>query len=126
MSQEQANPLADPSPAASALLSPEFTPRSFGGEMLWAQGQGFEAKILRVRAGEKVRVSARDRRDMHIMLSGGRACLKRIPEQDAEAVELLPAQAVRIEANQEYRLIAMTDAELLSVYSPIALAASPT
>lgn len=112
-------PLADPSPAASELLSGEFVSRSFGGEMIWAQGSAFVAKILRVRAGENVRVTGKGRRDMHVMLSGGRACLQKKGEDaPSEAQELLAGQSVRIGAQCEYRLIAMTDTELLSIYSP--------
>lgn len=119
MAQEQVQPLADPSPAASELLSCEFNSRSFGGEMVWAHGEAFVAKILRVRAGEKVRVTGKDRKDMHIMLSGGRACLQDSQKGASEPKELLAGQSVRIGPDQEYRLIAMTDTELLSIYSPV-------
>lgn len=120
MTQDPVQPLADPSPAASELLSGEFVSRSFGGEMVWAKGGAFVAKILRVRAGEKVRVTSKGRRDMHVMLSGGRACLQKSDEQaPAEPQELLAGQSVRIGEQCEYRLIAMTDTELLSIYSPL-------
>ena len=33
-----------------------FESRSFGGELVWAEGEAFTCKILRVRAGEKVLV----------------------------------------------------------------------
>lgn len=120
MSQEQVQPLADPSPAASELLSSEFSARSFGGDMVWAQGEGFVAKILRVRAGEKVRVTGKSRKDMHIMLSGGRASLESNDASPGEPKELLPGHPVSIARDSEYRLIAMTDAELLSIYTPVA------
>lgn len=88
--------------------------------MVWAQGSAFVAKILRVRAGEKVRVTGKGRRDMHVMLSGGRACLQKNDEEaSCEPQELLAGQSVRIGEQCEYRLIAMTDTELLSIYSPI-------
>lgn len=87
--------------------------------MVWAQGEGFTAKILRVRAGEKVRVTGRGRRDMHVMLSGGRACLASSDAGATEPQELLAGQPVRIGPDSEYRLIAMTDTELLSVYAPL-------
>lgn len=117
MAQDPVQPLADPSPAASELLSCEFVSRSFGGEMVWAQGANFIAKILRVRAGEKVRVTGKGRRDMHVMLSGGRACLQSVEAQGPDPDELLAGQPVRIDPDKEYRLIAMTDTELLSVYT---------
>lgn len=87
--------------------------------MVWAQGEGFTAKILRVRAGEKVRVTGKGRRDMHVMLSGGRACLASNDAGATEPQELLAGQPVRIGPDSEYRLIAMTDTELLSVYAPL-------
>ncbi|HEY8376961.1 MAG TPA: hypothetical protein VIK91_10755 [Nannocystis sp.] len=98
---------------------PPFERRSFGGEFVWAQGAGYTAKVLRVRAGEVVAISTKGRRDMVLMLTGGRALLETRSEDNVDRVELLPATPVSIvEGEHAYRLVAMTDVELFTIYSP--------
>jgi hypothetical protein len=96
-----------------------FETRSFGGEFVWALGDAFTCKILRVRAGEKVLVSTRGRKDMTVMLTGGRAVLEVIEGEDVDRVEMLPAAPVSIHPDREHRLVAMTEVEMFTVYSPL-------
>lgn len=96
-----------------------FEPRSFGGEFVWAEGQTFTCKILRVRAGEKVLVSTRGRKDMTVMLTGGRAVLEVIEGEDVDRVEMLPAAPIQVHPDREHRLVAMTEVEMFTVYSPL-------
>ncbi len=72
---------------------PPFEGRSFGGEFAWADTPSFTCKILRVKPGENVIVSTRGRKDMHAMLTGGRALLEIHGESDGDRdqIELLPA-----------------------------------
>lgn len=95
-----------------------FEGRSFGGEFVWADAEGYTCKILRVRAGEKVLVSTRGRKDMVVMLTGGRAVLEVLEGDDADRVEMLPAAPIRVHPDREHRLIAMTEVEMFTVYSP--------
>ncbi|MCA9699483.1 MAG: hypothetical protein KC431_18295, partial [Myxococcales bacterium] len=76
---------------------------------------------LRVRPGEKVLISTRGRTDMVVMLTGGRAVLEVIEgsEADADRVEMLPAAPIRISPEREHRLVAMTEVEMFTVYSPL-------
>ena len=98
---------------------PPFEVRSFGGEFVWAQAPGYTAKVLRVRAGEQVAISTKGRRDMFVMLTGGRALLETRDEGNVERIELVPATSVPIrEGELAYRLVAMTDVELFTIYSP--------
>ena len=98
---------------------PPFEARSFGGEFVWAQAAGFTAKVLRVRAGQTVAISTRGRSDMVVMLTGGRALLETRVDSNVERVELLPATPVPIlEGEQAYRLVAVTDVELFTIYAP--------
>ncbi len=98
---------------------PPFEGRSFGGEFVWAQAPGFTAKVLRVRAGQTVAISTKGRRDMVVMLTGGRALLETRNESNVDRVELLPATPVPIlEGEQAYRLVAVTDVELFTIYGP--------
>lgn len=97
---------------------PPFEARSFGGELVWAQAPGYTAKVLRVRAGENVIVSTRGRRDMVIMLTGGRAVLEIRDPENTDRVELMPAVPVSIEVGRDYRLVALTEVELMTIYSP--------
>ncbi|HRI10574.1 MAG TPA: hypothetical protein PKW35_22290 [Nannocystaceae bacterium] len=97
---------------------PPFEARSFGGELVWAHAPGYTAKILRVRAGENVIVSTRGRRDMVIMLTGGRAVLEIRDPENTDRVELMPASPVPIEVGHDYRLVALTEVELMTIYSP--------
>lgn len=98
---------------------PPFEARSFGGEFVWAQAPGFTAKVLRVRAGQTVAISTRGRRDMVVMLTGGRALLETRDDNNVDRVELLPATPVAIlEGEQAYRLVAVTDVELFTIYAP--------
>lgn len=96
-----------------------FEPRSFGGEFVWAEGEAFTCKILRVRAGEKVLVSTRGRKDMTVMLTGGRAILEVIEGDEVDRVEMLPAAPIQIHPDREHRLVAMTEVEMFTVYSPL-------
>ena len=89
-------------PAGDDDYAAPFEARSFGGEYVWAQAAGYTAKVLRVRAGEQVAISTKGRRDMFVMLT-----------------ELVPAASVAIlEGEHAYRLVAMTDVELFTIYSP--------
>lgn len=98
--------------------APPFERRSFGGEFVWAQGQGYTAKVLRVRAGEVVAISTKGRRDMVVMLTGGRALLETRAEDSVDRVELLPATPIAIaEGEHAYRLVAVTDVEMFTIYS---------
>jgi hypothetical protein len=98
---------------------PPFEARSFGGEFVWAQAPGFTAKVLRVRAGQTVAISTRGRRDMVVMLTGGRALLETRDDNNVDRIELLPATPVAIlEGEQAYRLVAVTDVELFTIYAP--------
>lgn len=97
--------------------APPFEKRSFGGEFVWADAPGFTAKILRVRPGEIVIVSTRGRTDMVAMLSGGRGVLEVRDGDNIDRVELMPACPVQIEHGPDYRLIAVTDVELMTIYS---------
>lgn len=96
-----------------------FETRSFGGEFVWAEGDSFTCKILRVRAGEKVLVSTRGRKDMTVMLTGGRAVLEVIEGEDVDRVEMLPAAPIQVHPDREHRLVAMTEVEMFTVYSPL-------
>ena len=98
---------------------PPFEARSFGGEFVWAQASGYTAKVLRVRAGENVAISTKGRRDMFVMLTGGRALLETRNEGNVDRIEMLPATSVPIlEGELAYRLVAMTDVEMFTIYSP--------
>lgn len=104
--------------AAGDDYGPPFEGRSFGGEFIWAEGEAYTCKILRVRAGEKVLVSTRGRCDMTVMLTGGRAVLEVLDGDEVDRVEMLPAAPIRVHAAREHRLIAMTEVEMFTVYSP--------
>ncbi len=104
---------------AGGDFGPPFDARSFGGEFVWAKGEHFTCKILRVRAGEKVLVSTRNRRDMSVMLTGGRAVLEVLEGDEIDRVEMLPAAPIAIHPDREHRLVAMTEVEMFTVYSPM-------
>ena len=107
-----------PDPAEDDYGAP-FEARSFGGEFVWAQAPGYTAKVLRVRAGEIVAISVKGRRDMVLMLTGGRAVLETRGDADIDRVELLPATPMPVaEGEVVYRLVAMTDVELFTIYAP--------
>lgn len=101
-------------------FGPPFEARSFGGEFVWANAPGYTAKILRVRPGENVVVSTQGRRDMYAMLTGGRGVLEVRTGDATDRVELVPASPVHILPDNSYRLIAMTEVELFTIYSPLA------
>ena len=104
---------------ADGDYGPPFEARSFGGEFVWAQAPGFTAKILRVRAGQTVAISTKGRRDMVVMLTGGRALLETRNEDSVDRIEMLPANSVPIlEGELAYRLVAMTDVEMFTIYGP--------
>lgn len=118
-------PAPDPAPAddddndSQSDFGAPFEARSFGGEFVWASGEQYTCKILRVRAGEKVLVSTRGRRDMSVMLTGGRAVLEVFEGDDVDRVEMLPAAPIKVNPDREHRLVAMTEVEMFTVYSPL-------
>lgn len=118
--EETAAEVADEAPEGEASdedYGPPFESRSFGGELVWAEAPGYTAKILRVRPGEVVIVSTKGRRDMVIMLAGGRAALEIREGDNVDRVELLPMVPLAIEAGRDYRLNALTDVELLTIFT---------
>jgi hypothetical protein len=94
-----------------------FESRSFGGEFVWAEADAYTCKILRVRAGEKVLVSTRGRRDMVVMLTGGRAVLEVVEDEGIDRVEMLPAAPIAVHPDREHRLVALTEVEIFTVYT---------
>lgn len=100
-----------------ADFGPPFEARSFGGEFVWADASAYTCKILRVRAGEKVLVSTRGRKDMVVMLTGGRAVLEVIEGESTDRVEMLPAAPVTVHPDREHRLVALTEVEMFTVYT---------
>ncbi len=98
---------------------PPFIKRSFGGEFCWAQAPGFTAKILHVQPGENVIVSTRNRRDMVVMLTAGRAVMELRDVDNVDRVELNPAEPMSITEEHDFRLIALTDVELMTIYTQL-------
>ena len=103
---------------ADADYGPPFDAKDFGGQFIWAASPSYEAKILRVRAGKKVIISTRRRKDMVAMLTGGRGVLEIIDDEGNERIELMPGAPVHIQHGPDYRLVAITEIELFTVHSP--------
>jgi hypothetical protein len=108
---------AGDSAEAEADYGPPFERRSFGGELVWATGAGFTAKLLRIRANGNVAISTDGRVDLTIMLTGGRGVLEIRRQHDVELRELEPAVPFRPDPAFGHRLLALTEVELLTVYS---------
>ncbi len=100
-------------------FGPPFSPKTFGGAFVWAKGDAYTCTVLRVKEGENVVVSTQGRRDMVVMLTGGRGILEVNDGQDVDRVELLPAAPVSISSDRAYRLLAVTEVELFTVFSPL-------
>ena len=100
-------------------FGPPFVAKTFGGAFVWARGEHFVATVLRVREGGNVIVSTQNRRDMQVMLTGGRGVLEVGEGEDVDRVELMPASPVAIDPGKSYRLIAVTEVELFTVYEPL-------
>lgn len=98
-------------------FGPPFIPKTFGGAFVWAKGEGFVTTVLRVKAGKSVPVATANRRDMHVMLTGGRAVLEVDDGEEVDRVELVPAAPLKIDPDNRYRLIAMTEVEIFTVYT---------
>ncbi len=98
-------------------FGPPFIPKTFGGAFVWAKGEGFVTTVLRVKAGKSVPVATANRRDMHVMLTGGRAVLEVDDGEEVDRVELVPAAPLKIHPENRYRLIAMTEVEIFTVYT---------
>ncbi|MBL4683035.1 MAG: hypothetical protein JKY37_00485 [Nannocystaceae bacterium] len=116
------DPLDDvPDPGADDVdFGPPFSPKTFGASLVWARGANYVCTVLRVKEGENVVVSTQGRIDMNVMLTGGRAVLEvGMAGGDIDRVELLPASPVPIAADRTYRLLAVTEVELFTVYSPL-------
>ncbi len=100
-------------------FGPPFTPKTFGGAFVWAKGEGFVTTVLRIKEGKSVPVATQNRRDMHVMLTGGRAVLEVDDGTEVDRVELMPAGPLHIDPAHRYRLIAMTEVEIFTVYTQI-------
>jgi hypothetical protein len=105
-------------PDEESDFGPPFSAKTFGASFVWARGEQYVATVLRVKEGENVVVSTVNRRDMHVMLTGGRGILEVDDGTEMDRVELLPAAPVFINPGKGYRLVAMTEVELFTVYSP--------
>ena len=103
----------------SAQVELPFSQRTFGGAFVWARAAGFTCTVLRIMERENVVISTRNRRDMIVMLTGGRAVLEVKDGNDVDRVELMPASPVPIEPDKAYRLLALTEVELFTVYTPL-------
>lgn len=100
-------------------FGPPFVAKTFGGSFVWAKGEAFQATVLRVKEGKTVPVATQNRRDMYIMLTGGRAVMEVLEGEEVEREELLPASPLFIDPGKTYRLIAMSEVELFTVFSPL-------
>lgn len=121
--EENEVPLLEDDEAASEgdeidPYGPPFVSKTFGGAFVWAQAPGYTVTVLRVREGANVPVSTQGRTDMVVMLTGGRGVLEIRDGEDVERVELLPATPAPIDPGRSHRLIAVTEVELFTVYSP--------
>src|SRR5262245_16489992 len=96
-------------PDEESDFGPPFSAKSFGAAFVWARGDHYVATVLRVKEGENVVVSTQNRKDMHVMLTGGRGILEVHDGTDLDRVELLPAAPVFIDPGRSYRLVAMTE-----------------
>ncbi len=110
---------ADDIEESEADFGPPFSPKTFGGSFVWARGESYTSTVLRVKEGENVVVSTHGRRDMVVMLTGGRGVLEVHDGHEVDRVELLPAAPVMISPDRSYRLLAMTEVELFTVYSVV-------
>lgn len=100
-------------------FGPPFIPKTFGGAFVWAKGDGFVTTVLRIKAGKSVPVATTNRKDMHVMLTGGRAVLEVDDGTEVDRIELVPAGPLLIDPAQRYRLIAMTEVEIFTVYTQL-------
>src|SRR5690606_37894318 len=100
-------------------FGPPFVAKTFGGSFVWAKGEAFQATVVRVKEGKTVPVATQNRRDMYIMLTGGRAVMEILEGDEVEREELHPAAPLFIDPGKTYRLIAMTEVELFTVFSPL-------
>ncbi|MCH9687833.1 MAG: hypothetical protein K0V04_40760 [Deltaproteobacteria bacterium] len=101
-------------------FGPPFTPKTFGGAFVWAKGDSYTCTVLRVKEGENVVVSTQGRRDMVVMLTGGRGVLEVTHAGEVDRVEIMPASPVTVSPDHNYRLLAITEVELFTVYAPLA------
>src|SRR5690606_32686572 len=69
-------------------FGPPFVAKTFGGSFVWAKGEAFQATVLRVKEGKTVPVATQNRRDMYIMLTGGRAVMEILEGDEVEREEL--------------------------------------
>jgi len=100
-------------------FGPPFVPKTFGGAFVWAKGEGFVTTVLRIKAGKSVPVATTNRQDMHVMLTGGRAVLEVDDGTEVDRIELVPAGPLLIDPVHRYRLIAMTEVEIFTVYTQL-------
>lgn len=98
---------------------PPFSAKTFGGAFVWARSDSYTCTVLRVKEGENVVVSTQGRKDMVVMLTGGRGVLEVDDGKDVDRVELMPAAPVSISPDRSYRLLAVTEVELFTVYAPL-------
>ena len=116
-----AAPAPDPSAPAQPIdddFGPPFAKKSFGGAFVWAKSPRFVATVLRIREGKNVPIATAGRDHMTVMLTGGRAVLEVHAPDGVDRVELLPAAPVEVRSDLTYRLLSLTEVELLTVFAP--------
>ena len=115
--QDASPEVAETQPEVDVYGAP-FTARSYGGEVVWAECEAYVSKVMRIRASEVVVISTKNRSAMVVMLTGGRAVLEIEADGDMQMQELEPAAPVEIAEDTRYRLVAMTDVELFTIFAP--------
>ncbi len=114
---EGAAPEGDPSAPPDADYGFPFTAKTFGGAFVWARSPSYNATILRIREGQNVVVSTHARKDMVLMLTGGRAVLEVTQGGEVTRDELALTTPTPIGDEASHRLIALTEVEIMTIYS---------
>ncbi len=98
---------------------PEYIPKPWGHETIWARTSRYVGKILHVRAGESLSLQYHRKKDETIRVLAGVLRLEIAREGEAgTTVELRPGDGWHITPGLRHRMIAVEDTDVLEVSTP--------
>lgn len=78
--------------------TPRFVEKPWGDEVIWAEGSGYTAKLLRVKAGRRLSLQYHQVKHETLLLLEGEATILGLTMKPLHPVEIAPGVIHRIEA----------------------------
>jgi mannose-6-phosphate isomerase len=104
--------------------SPARSDKPWGSEVVWARGEGYAAKLLRIEPGHRLSLQHHERKEETLLVLQGRVTaeledddgeLRRIELEPGEGLHVPPGRRHRLESEDGALLVEVSSAELQDV-----------